>query len=372
MTALAERRGGGEVMLEQLVRHGDCAAVRWLVVFLEDGPMVAQIERLGAQVAVVEAGRLREPHRHAAAVARIARLARRHRAEAILGWMVKSQLYAGPAALLARVPAVWYQLGIPLDGAWLDRAATALPARGVLAVSDAAAAAQARIRPRRALRVVRPGVDLGHFDPARLPAPRDARARLGLPDGGPLIGIVGRLQHWKGIHVLVEAMAPIRDAHPAAHCVVVGGAHDPEPGYPALLRARIAALGLQDAVTLAGLQPDIAEWMQAMDVVVHASDREPFGIVILEAMALGKPVVAGADGGPREIVRDGVDGVLVPFGDRAALARAVLRHLDDPGFARAAGAAARTRASQFAAPRFAREVEQAMRRLVRGTGAGLG
>jgi glycosyltransferase involved in cell wall biosynthesis len=353
---LAEQRGGSEVMLRQLVEHTPAAGPRWLVIFLRDGPMVGELRRLGAAVEVVEAGRLREPHRHAAAVARIAGLAHRRRADVIVGWMVKSQLYAGPAALLAGLPVVWYQLGAPSARAWLDRAATALPAAGILAVSETAAQAQAQIRPRRPVRVVHPGVELGRFDPARLPSPLQARARLGLPQDRPLVGIVGRLQHWKGMHVLVDAMARIA----GAHCVIVGGGHDLEPDYPALLERQIAGLGLQGSVTLAGLQPDVALWMQAMDVVVHASDREPFGIVLLEAMALGKPVVAGSEGGPREIVSDGVDGVLTPFGDRAALASAILRYLDDPGFARAAGVAARTRAADFGVDRYARNVAAAV------------
>ena len=357
---LAEQRGGSEIMLRQLVEHSDPQAVRWLVIFLEHGPMVAQMERLGAQVAVVDAGRLREPQRYAAAIVRIARLARRHRAEVVVGWMVKSQLYAGPAAVLARRPAIWYQLGAPYEPGWLDRAATALPARAILAVSEASAAAQQQIRPRRALRVVHPGIELDRFDPAALATPRELRLRLGLPSDGPLIGIVGRLQHWKGIHVLVEAMTLITARHPDAHCVVVGGAHDLEPEYPAFIDARIAALGLQGAITLTGLQPNVADWMQAMDVVVHASDREPFGIVILEAMALGKPVVAGADGGPAEIIRDGIDGLFAPFGDHEALAHAVRRYLDDPEFARASGAAARTRAAQFGVQRFADETARAV------------
>ena len=226
---LAEQRGGSEIMLRQLIEHSDPQTVQWLVIFLEPGPMVAQLQRLGAEVAVVDAGRLRQPHRHAAAVARIARLARRHRADVIVGWMVKSQLYAGPAAVLARLPAVWYQLGAPFEPSWLDRVATALPARGILAVSQYSADAQARIRPRRPLRVVRPGIELDRFDPAALPSPRAARARLGLPDDGPLVGIVGRLQHWKGIHVLVEAMPRILADHPRAHCVIVGGAHISSP-----------------------------------------------------------------------------------------------------------------------------------------------
>ena len=348
---LAEQRGGGEVMLRQLVEHMPADGPRLQVIFLKDGPMVAELAQLGALVDVVDAGRLREPHRHAAAVLRIAGRAHRFGADVIVGWMVKSQLYAGPAALCTGVPAVWYQVGTPARRAWLERAATALPAAGVLAVSDGVAVAQQGISPRRPVRVVRPGIDLNSFDAARLPTPSEARATLGLPHDVPIVGMVGRLQHWKGMHVLIAAMARM----PEAHCVVVGGAHDLEPEYPARLSSQITALGLQRSVTLAGLQRNAALWMQAMDVIVHASDREPFGIVILEAMALGKPVVAGDAGGPREIITDGVDGQLTRFGDVAGLVKALRRYLDDPDFARSVGAAARVRAADFGVERFARE-----------------
>ena len=95
------------------------------------------------------------------------------------------------------------------------------------------------------------------------------------------------MQRWKGIHVLIEAMPIILKAHPDAHCVVVGGRHALEPDYPEFVQAKIGDLGLEAQVTLVGLQHNVPEWMQAMDVIVHASDHEPFGIVVIEAMALG-------------------------------------------------------------------------------------
>ena len=346
-------------MLRQLVEHTPTEGARWRIVFLRDGPMVDELRRLGADVDVVEAGRLREPHRHAAAVARIAGHAHRFGADVMVGWMAKSQLYSGPAAVIAGIPAVWYQLGAPSSRSWMECAAAALPAAGIVVVSDSAAEAQATIRPHRPQRVVRPGIELSRFDVARLPPPGEARATLGLAADVPIIGIVGRLQHWKGIHVLIAAMARIPDAH----CVIVGGTHDLEPGYPVRLRRQIAAAGLERSVTLVGLQANVALWMQAMDVVVHASDREPFGIVILEAMALGKPVIAGDEGGPREIITDGIDGVLTRFGDEAALARAIRRYLDDPDFARSAGAAARVRAAEFGVTRFVTEFANAVSEL---------
>lgn len=357
---LAEQRGGGELMLTHLMQQGRGQGVEWRVVFQENGPMVAQVQSLGVPTWVIPAGRLRQAHRFPASVRQIAALARREKADVLLSWMAKPHLYGSFAARMAGIPALWYQLGLPTPPGPLDRAATWLPARGILACSQAGADAQARLTPKRPLRVVHPGVELERFDPAVLPTPAEARRKLGLPTEGPLIGIVGRLQRWKGIHVLVEAMPHILQSYPQAHGVVVGGEHALEPGYPAYVHGRIQALGLQDAMIMAGLQRNVPEWMQAMDVIVHASDREPFGIVVIEAMALGKPVVAGDAAGPTEIITDGVHGLLTPFDDAPALARAVLRHLDDPAAAARMGAAARARARDFSTENYAKHLIEAV------------
>ena len=219
--------------------------------------------------------------------------------------------------------------------------------------------------------VVYPGVEMDRFDSDKLPTPAEAKRRLGLPLEGPIIGIVGRLQHWKGMHVLVEALPQILRTHPNTHCVLVGGDHALEPDYPAFLRTQIDRLALADKVTLTGLQANVPEWMQAMDVIVHASDHEPFGIVVIEAMALGKPVVAGDTAGPTEVITDGVHGLLTPYGDAPALAGAVLRYLDDPEFAQQTGAAARIRAQEFSTRRYAENCVAALQSLMAKDGTKL-
>jgi len=359
---LGEQCGGGELSLRHLVQHGD-PHVNWAVIFLEDGPMVSDFRGLGLDVFVVAAGRLRQPHRIVAAIAEVARIAVRIEADLILSWMEKGHVYGGPAAILSGRRAIWYQLGAPAPRDWLARLATAIPARGILANSLAAAQAQDAIRPARAQRRVYPGAELDRFDVARLASPADLRAQLGLPADGPLIGIVSRLQRWKGIHVLIDAMPLLHQTHADAHCVVVGGVHDLEPDYPQALRDQVAGLGLGPRVTFAGPQTNVPEWMQAMDIVVHASDREPFGIVLIEAMALGKPVVAGAQGGPSEIVTDGVNGILSPYGDAISLAAALGRYLDDVEFAVRVGFAARRRAADFSAANYAVNLIAALREL---------
>jgi glycosyltransferase involved in cell wall biosynthesis len=92
-----------------------------------------------------------------------------------------------------------------------------------------------------------------------------------------------------------------------------------------------------------------------MDVFVHTSNREPFGMVVIEAMALGKPVIAGADGGPTEIITPGVDGMLSRYGDARALSATIINLLDDDRLRRTLGAAARRRAGDFSVQQFARQ-----------------
>jgi hypothetical protein len=355
--------GGGELMLRQLLAHGRGQGVEWTVVFLRDGPMVAEMRAMGLAVHVVEAGRFRNVAARLRAIVRVARLAAASRADLVLGWMVAGQLTAGAAALLAGIPCVWFQVGTPKPD-WLDRASTLLPARGVLVLSRDAAAAQARVWPRRRQWLVYPGASLGAFDPSRLPAPAVVRSKLRLPAQGPLIGMVGRLQRWKGMHVFIAAMARVHWSRPGVRAVIVGGPHETEPRYASELRAQASLLGLDDVMSFAGFQTNVAEWMQAMDVFVHASDREPFGIVLIEAMALGKPVIAGSGGGPAEIITDGEDGLLVPYGDVGSLAHAILRYLDDDAFAARLGAAARIRAAVFDDRTYAANVIAALRESV--------
>jgi glycosyltransferase involved in cell wall biosynthesis len=356
---LAQQRGGAELLLEQLVRRS--SNMEWVVAFLEDGPMVARLRASGVVTRVIPAGRLRDLSRYASTVLRLARFLREQRADVVLGWMTKAQLYSGPAGVVARVPSLWYQLGLPSPPDILDRIATALPAKEVIAVSKATGRAQANVRPHRPIRVVYPGVELDRFDPAMLPTQASLRRTLGLPMDCRIIGIFGRLQAWKGMHFLINAMPQILTQHPDSRCVVVGGRHALEPDYEYRLRRAIRQLALEEHVTLVGVQPNVPEWMNAVDVVVHASRNEPFGIVLLEAMALGKPLIAGSNGGPREVVTHGVDGLLVPYGDVTGLASCLVRLLSEPRFAARLGQSARRRASDFSIERYSRGLESAVR-----------
>jgi glycosyltransferase involved in cell wall biosynthesis len=245
----------------------------------------------------------------------------------------------------------------------MDRLAKALPGKGIVTVSDATAAAINALWPKKAVRIVRPGVDLRRFDPESLPTAAECRRRLGLPTDVSLVGTIARLQRWKGIHVLIEAMPKVLETHPDAHCVVIGGRHELEGDYEPYLHRLAAGLDLGDKVRFVGFQPDLPLWRKSLDVDVYASDSEPFAVGILEALAMGNPVVGGDSGGTPEIIEHDVNGLLVPYGDEDALAEAITRVLSDPALAVRLGAAARESVRGLSSAAFARNMARAVKEL---------
>jgi glycosyltransferase involved in cell wall biosynthesis len=172
-------------------------------------------------------------------------------------------------------------------------------------------------------------------------------AALVLPDGVVVVGLVGRLQPWKGQDRLLRAQAILRDRGHEIHSLIVGGdAYGLSAEYASSLPRLVDRLGLAGAVTLTGHVPDAGPYVELMDILVNASDPEPFGIVLLEAMARGVPVLGVDSGGPSEIIQDGVTGVLARSGEPPALADALEPLIGSVEARRAIGEAGRERFMQ--------------------------
>jgi len=144
------------------------------------------------------------------------------------------------------------------------------------------------------------------------------------------VGLIGRLSPWKGQHVFLAAAAEVLKEFPNSRYRLIGAALFGEEAYGQTLVAQAAKLGIAQSVDFCGFRADIPEQLAALDLLVHASvTGEPFGQVVIEGMAAGKPVVATNGGGIPEIVVDGETGILVPMGDSAALALAIRLLLAD-------------------------------------------
>jgi glycosyltransferase involved in cell wall biosynthesis len=332
-----ERLGGGEVMLQTLLDAARGGEHEMELAFLRDGPWPAELRDAGWRVEVIPAGRLRQPLHASRCILALSRLMRERSPDLVVGWIATAQLYAAPAAALAGMidRLLWWQHEIA-TGHWIDRLATLLPARAVGCSSRAAADAQERLRPRRRTLVVAPG-----SPPPSQPGDAPAKRSSGAP---PVVGMVGRLQPWKGQDRLLRAQAMLHDRGLQVRTLIVGGdAHGLSSGYATGLPRLVAELGLEGMVTLTGQVLDPGPYIEQMDVLVNASDPEPFGLVLLEAMARSVPVVAVSSGGPLEIVEDGRTGVLASSGQPAALADALQRLLASPELREQMGRAGRER-----------------------------
>ena len=207
-------------------------------------------------------------------------------------------------------------------------------------------------------RVVHNGLDLGDFPPDL--DGKAVRWELGLQSEKPVIGIVGRLVEWKGHEVFLGALARVAETYPDVQGLVVGGAGVSSPFLPQQLKRLAASLGLSEAVHFTGHRQDIARLLAAMDILAHTSTApEPFGRVLIEGMAMARPVIASADGGVPEIVLHGETGLLVPPGDVGAFAEAMVSLLQDPERAAALGRAGRQRVvAHFTIEQHVRQVQE--------------
>jgi glycosyltransferase involved in cell wall biosynthesis len=262
------------------------------------------------------------------AVRRIARVA--SEADVINSSSLWTHFDSAVAGRLARRPVVldMHDIVRPGLGRRMLTAAVRLSSAAIAvsqAVADCVGPAGAR-----QLRIMVPAVELDRFRPG--PADPDLRARLTSSVEDPLIGIVGRIDPEKGVHLVIEAMAALQGPAARAHLAVIGS-----PGFDSgtyLERLRVDAdRMLGDRIRFVGRMDDVPETLRAIDIAVNASAAEPFGLSVLEAQASGVPVVATRSGGVTDFLTDGDNALLVPIGDAPAIARALERLLSDPQLA---------------------------------------
>lgn len=167
------------------------------------------------------------------------------------------------------------------------------------------------------------------------------REELGLAPNTPVLGIVARLDPEKGQADTLQAFARVVKSCPAARLLVVGSETPWHPGYAEHLRELSNSLGLDGKALFLGRRSDVPRLLNALDVFLHPTRLDPCPLAILEAAAAGLPVVAYAEGGASELVRDGVTGLLAPSGSVVGLAERIEHLLAHPDTSLAMGAAGR-------------------------------
>jgi glycosyltransferase involved in cell wall biosynthesis len=289
---------------------------------------------------------------------RLATLLRKLRIDLVATNSLKSCLYGGVAGRLARIPVVWHVRDriaddyLPATAVRLVHAAVHFLPSGVIANSATTLATldlSPASRSRLGARVIGDPCPAGLFDRPR--ATNDVVT----------VGLVGRISPWKGQEVFLRAFA-LAFPSGSTRARIIGGPLFGEEALVDHLKDLAISLGVADRVTFVGHVQDVAAELAALDISVHASTiPEPFGQVVVEAMAAGVPVVAADAGGPAEVVTDGVDGLLYRMGDPEALAQALRRLAGDPGEREHLVAAGRRTVTLYSPERIAAQVQEAYR-----------
>ena len=287
-------------------------------------------------------------------MARLVRLLRRERADVLhTHTLAAGNALARGAGRLARVPVVshlhianHFRPATRALLAGLDNVTARLASALVAVSKDTRRAYEEQGYPHR-IRVVYNGVAAASADANGL------REELSIPREAPLVAEVGRLCDVKGQRELIDAIARLPDAR----AVLVGADLEQGGAYERALRRRAEELGVSDRVVFAGYRDDAARVVAAADVFALPSWTEGLPLVVLEAMALGRPVVATTVGGTPELVADGETGLLVPPRDVEALTSALKQVLEDEGLRRRLGEAGRRRvAERFSSDAMTRDV----------------
>ena len=362
--------GGAERDLLLMTRQLPDCGVTPFVGCPREGPLVQELAKQGTKVIALDFPPWRKPRFFASRLPAIYRLYQVIAREGI-HLMHINEMWWTPlgycAARLAGIPSVAH-IRQEVEARRVRQYWLRYPTR-VIAVSKAVSTVleRAEVKPSN-LMVLYTGVDLQAAQ-ASLMTNGDViggiHHRYRMDQNSPVIGTVAHLFPRKGHEYLIQAVSQVRQAFPTIRCLIVG---EGDPAYAAELRALAGSLGLHEQIIFTGFQDSVYPYLESMDVFVLPSVMEGFGIVLLEAMAMGKPIVASCVGGIPEVVDDGVTGLLVPPRDSSAMADAVIRLLRNRQMRQEMGDAGIRRVrSQFSVEQMSRTLQELYRSLLSGS-----
>lgn len=355
----AELYGADRILIELVdgLRH---RSHRVQVVLPSPGPLHAELARLGVTAYRKNLGVLRRRYfsargllnracRVLSAVGYLRRFIREHGIQIVHS--NTTAVFSGAlAARLEGIPHVWHVHEITTRPRWfargLARCVGLLSARAVFvsqATLDHMCALSRRIRSKAI--VIHNGIDTLRAETA---TPGRVRAELGVAADQPLVGMVGRINWWKGQATLVDCAALLAPTLPTLRVLLVGGTFDNDDSARQQLLAHIARLRLEGVVQVQDFRSDVGNVLADLDVfVLPSTEPDPFPTVVLEAMAAGRPIVAFRHGGVCEMVVDGESGLLCTPGSVDEMAAAIARLVAAPELRRAMGDAGRARVKRL-------------------------
>ena len=347
-------------MLE-FIRNMDQSTMECSVILCSHGPLEAELMKL-VPVEVVLLGRdildtrkdtltgfnftsIRRILGSVPFILQLSKAIKQHRPDVVHTNSLKADILGGIAARIAGVPLLWH-IRDRIAPDYLPAMTVKLIKLGCRILPDQVVGCSQAVLDTLDLPASKPGfvvysgINLDKF-------PQVDPHRGGLTVGIRKIGLVGRLAPWKGQHIFISAAERLHQRYPDLEFLLIGSAMFGEHDYEQQLREQVKSAGLEDVVEFRGFIREVEKEIMNLDVLVHAStSAEPFGQTIVQGMAAGKPVIAARGGGASEIVRDGVDGILIDGGDPRLLEEALISLIERPLFAEELARQGRLRVQQ--------------------------
>jgi len=341
------RLSGAENSLLALCEKIDRSRFTPIFALPDEGPLYHAVKALGIDVFLTRFPRIRRGRGVIPATRRLIRLVRERGVRLLHSNSIRTHIYAALTGRSAHIPVVWHERNmITNEKVDPDRLFSFLPDRIICNSHAIARRFQRRGRLPAKMQVIHNGVNTERFNPGL--DPLRVRTELGISPDEIVVGIASRFNPIKGHEMYFEAARRLiytmgHITAPMRFLVVGGAVFDEDRRRGQFLKDLVAKLSIGRYVLFTGFRQDMPAVYAAMDMLVLSSHTEACGRVILEAMAVGRPIVGTNSGGTPEIIVDGRTGFLVPPNDALALAERVAVLATDPGQRRKMGEAARTR-----------------------------
>jgi glycosyltransferase involved in cell wall biosynthesis len=371
--------GGGEIAILNLVKALDRSKYDPIFVLASEGPFVHMLQSQGLEVHVVELDssindrrkdtidvssvfNLKQILTFAKYILRLRSLMRVLDVDLVHTNSLKSDIYGGFAGRLAWVPVIWHvhdsidENYLPIRVARAFRWLASVMPKYIVA-NSVSTLTKLHLKRTERTAVVYCGIGLdGQVD-----------CITGRTDNTAIVTMVGRIAEWKGQHVFLKAAAKVLRQQPDVRFQIVGAPLFGEHEYEKSLHELAAELDIQRSVEFMGFRDDVPDIISQCDLLVHSSIiAEPFGQVVIEGMAAGKPVIATNGGALPEIVVPGQTGILVKMDNDEDMATAIITLINDPGMRSRMGAAGRSRVEEiFTIEKSASELEKVYDELLR-------
>jgi len=374
---------GAEIVLINLLKNLDPTKFDLTVAYPPNGRLTGKLEEIGIKTEPVKISALRRTFNPMAIISyiysfvlttgRLVIIIKRNKINLIHANSFCAQLYGSIPAKITNTPIVWHMHDLiePQFCNWFFVKWAGITSTRIIAVSNAVARTLLKLGVNaKKIVTIYNGVDLKKFNCENV-YKHKIRKELGIELTVPVIGIVGQLASWKGHDNFLKAASIVVKKYPLARFEIIGESITGDTSYKLKLENLVSELKLSDKVIFIGYRKDMPEMMASLDILVNASSAEPFGLVIVEAMALGRPVIAADAGGAPEIIRDGENGFLVLPRDPQELAGAILKILDNPMTGRKMGKLGRRMVKeQFSLEKNVRQIEDIYWEILKRNGAG--